>query len=209
MSGQTRARSGAAAGRGTDLNSDSTTHSTDGFANVGTMFGGKFYGSGRLIDKLLFQRLTERLVLCGLLVGAAFAIVMLLAEEEIIHVFTLKKSASRPLVVKDLHQVWPMLAVMQPVNSLVFVYDGLVYAAQRFYYVRNLMLSGLALVFVPVLSIGWSLHPSLYAIWLAKSVMNGWRLWGLAAEVHLRVLGDGGAAALALYRAPAGQGAFV
>jgi hypothetical protein len=36
--------------------------------------------------------------------------------------------------------VWPLLCAMQLVNSLVFVYDGLIFATQRWSYVRNVML---------------------------------------------------------------------
>ena len=40
----------------------------------------------------------------------------------------------------DLRSVWPLLCAMQLVNSLVFVYDGLIFATQRWTYVRNVML---------------------------------------------------------------------
>ena len=59
-------------------------------------------------------------------------------------------------------------------------------------YVRNVMVTGLALAYGSVL-VGAQLrgcfqtHDGLVAIWLAKSAMNVWRLAGLSAEIHFRV----------------------
>jgi Na+-driven multidrug efflux pump len=169
-----------------------TSYLVDGFANVGTMLGGKFFGSWTPLDKHRFHRMTERLIFCGGFIGAIFAITMLLLEEQIIHVFTLKDSASRVTVISYLHKAWPVLCVMQPVNSLVFVYDGLIYAVQRFKYVRNLMVSGLLFAYAHVLAITYVLGyletgNGLVCIWLAKSAMNLWRLGGLAVQIHLKL----------------------
>jgi len=111
-----------------------TSYITDGFANVGTIFGGRYYGRWRPLDKVLFRRMTERLVFCGLTVGLLFSVALLVARGPITRVFTLKNSGSKPLVLLYLGKVWPVLALMQPINSLVFVYDGLIYAVQRFRY---------------------------------------------------------------------------
>ena len=86
------------------------------------------------MDKVLFRRMTERLVFCGLTVGLLFSVALLVARGPITRVFTLKNSGSKPLVLLYLGKVWPVLALMQPINSLVFVYDGLIYAVQRFRY---------------------------------------------------------------------------
>ncbi len=78
--------------------------------------------------------------------------------------------------------------LLAPLDS----YDGLIYAVQRFRYVRNVMLSGLALAYASVL-VGAQLrgsfrtHEGLVAIWLAKAAMNCWRLAGLSTEIHLRL----------------------
>ena len=172
-----------------------TSYITDGFANVGTMIGGKYYGSSSwdILDHLLFQRLTERLLICGMMVGALFSILMLLLEDEIISIFTIKQSPKRGLVVAYVKRVWPLLSLMQPINSLVFVYDGLIYACQRFRYVRNVMVLGLAFVYTPVLLAFQGSHSlcgskwGIVAIWSAKAAMNVWRLVTLAVHIHLKV----------------------
>ena len=51
---------------------------------------------------------------------------------------------------------------LQPVNALVFVYDGLIYAVRAFGFLRN--------------ALAKSLSPSsLLAIWAAKAALNCWR----------------------------------
>jgi hypothetical protein len=53
--------------------------------------------------------------------------------------------------------VWHTLAYAQPLNALVFVYDGLIYAFQGFSFVRELMEVGVGFVFLPALAAaaGW------------------------------------------------------
>ena len=128
-----------------------------------------------------------------MMVGALFSILMLLLEDEIISIFTIKQSPKRGLVVAYVKRVWPLLSLMQPINSLVFVYDGLIYACQRFRYVRNVMVLGLAFVYTPVLLAFQGSHSlceskwGIVAIWSAKAAMNVWRLVALAVHIHLKV----------------------
>ena len=77
---------------------------------------------------------------------------------------------------------------MQLINSLVFVYDGLIYATKSFAFVRKLMLAGALLLFAPLLAGGWVLYRTLFAVWVAKAALNAWRCAGAVwlIEVHFR-----------------------
>mgnify|MGYP002877950466 CR=1 FL=1 len=161
---------------------------TDGIASVGTMVGGKLYGAGTPTSKQYFRILTRRLLLLGLAFGLGSVLFLTLFRGPIISIFTREGDASYGAILAFLDQVWPVLVAMQPINCFVFVYDGLIYALQRFTYIRNVMVSGFFLVFFPILAYGTYRTHSLLAIWLAKSALNVWRLMGLAGEIHVRVL---------------------
>ena len=47
--------------------------------------------------------------------------------------------------------VWPLISSMQIINSIVFVFDGLVFAAQAFRYARNVMVCAVLGWFLPML----------------------------------------------------------
>ena len=162
---------------------------TDGIASVGTMVGGKLYGEGTSVSKHFFGILTRRLLLLGLAFGLCSVLILTFLRDPIISIFTREGDASHRTILHFLRQVWPLLVAMQPVNCLIFVYDGLIYALQRFTYIRNVMASGFFLVFLPVLLYGTYSFHTLLAIWAAKAAFNVWRLAGLAGEVHVRVLG--------------------
>ena len=49
---------------------------------------------------------------------------------------------------------------LQPVNALVFVYDGLIYAVRAFGFLRNALLLGVCCTFAPALALAKSLSPS-------------------------------------------------
>lgn len=116
--------------------------------------------------------------------------------------------------------VWYLLSFSQPLNAALFVYDGLLYAAQvlilavplrsnafyyyasvsenstfsfcahavaidnthsrkqAFFFVRNLMLSGFFLVFLPLLAYAAYWKKSLSSVWIATAALNIWRTGG-------------------------------
>ena len=82
---------------------------------------------------------------------------------------------------RQLRGAWPLLAAMQLCNSLVFVYDGLLSAAQQFRFVRDLFLVGVLGLFAPALALVLAPHDgvpgagTLAGIWSAKAVLNVWR----------------------------------
>ena len=51
-------------------------------------------------------------------------------------------------------ETWRTLYLAQPLNALVFVYDGFMYAFQDFAYIRELMEVGVGYAFLP--SLAWT-----------------------------------------------------
>ena len=100
-------------------------------------------------------------------------------------VFTADAAAREMLATSG---VWTILVAAQPINAAVFVYDGFIYASHSFSYVRQVMIAGVGLVFLPTLYLANRPTATLCGIWTAKLALNAWRLVCLMARVHFWVL---------------------
>eukprot|EP00887_Chlorella_sp_A99_P006665 scaffold3.g6665.t1 len=109
------------------------------------------------------RRLVRRLVLVGLALGLATAAVLAAAARPIARLFTDSTDVEGQLA----GATWAVLTTSQPLNALVFVYDGLLYASQSFTFIRKNFVSGFFLVFMPILLAEWL---SLRALWAAALV---------------------------------------
>ena len=110
----------------------------------------------------------------------AFGIVFFLAQNWLISLFTQSQHTIDILR----YILWPLICVVQPLNSLVFVYDGLLYASQSFSYTRNVMLLGFFLVFCPLISVVQLFVQALWGVWIAKAALNMCRLLGGILHIH-------------------------
>lgn len=126
------------------------------------------------------QILCRRLLLSGLAIGTAFGIVFFLAQDWLISLFTRSQNTIDILR----HILWPLICIVQPLNSLVFVYDGLLYASQSFAYTRNIMLLGFCLVFCPFITVVQLFVQALWGVWIAKAAVNMCRLLGGIFRIH-------------------------
>jgi len=149
----------------------------DGFADVATMLGAKFLGQKAYASlKMTFNRL----IAMSLAVGVLFTVVFLVGQDAMIGLFTSSEST-----VSHLRALWPLLACMQSVNSLVFAYDGVIYATERYDLVRNIMIVGCLVWFVPALIAAYHWFHTLVAIWAVKAVLNAWRAGSAVWITHL------------------------
>ena len=120
----------------------------------------------------------------GSIAGLAFLAGFFLFESQLVALFTADEEVASLLRARG---VWRTLALAQPLNALVFVYDGLVYAFQDFAYARELMSTGVGYVFLPSLAFvaARGEDPTTLAdIWRCKVALNAWRLALLAARTH-------------------------
>jgi len=134
------------------------------------MVGARLLGAGKHKQVMI---LTRRLFFFAVMAGTACGSVLLLFQDSIIDSFTATDANDDTKTI--LRSVWMLTALMQPVNALVFVSDGLLFAHQAFGFIRNLMLIGVLGIFVPSLWLGYSTTDTLLALWIAKSLLSFWR----------------------------------
>ena len=90
-----------------------------------------------------------RLLGFGVAGGCAFLLALHAARDALIAAFTSDPEV-RAILVEA--RVWRVLALAQPLNASVFVYDGLAYAFQDFGFVREAFEVGVGFVFAPSLA---------------------------------------------------------
>ncbi|KAK3263912.1 hypothetical protein CYMTET_27316 [Cymbomonas tetramitiformis] len=155
-----------------------------GYADVGTMLGSRLLASTTEEAGRSMSRMTRRLLLLGVSTGLLAAGIFFGLRDSIIHVFAASADAEVSHVLRG---VWIILTALQPFNALVFVYDGLLYAAHSFVFVRNVFIIGVLGIFLPVL-ITADLHfHTLAAIWSAKVGLNLWRVGSSFFHINLQL----------------------
>jgi multidrug resistance protein, MATE family len=129
----------------------------DGFSNAGNAISGKLLGE-RNYNKLVVLR--NDLLKINVLIGSGLALVYVVFYLFIGDVFT-----EDPLVRDIFYSFFWIVIVMQPFNSVAFSYDGIFKGLGEAKVLRNTLLIGTFVVFVPILfGAGW-FYPSLYSIW--------------------------------------------
>ncbi|KAI8103968.1 hypothetical protein M9435_006494 [Picochlorum sp. BPE23] len=163
----------------------------DGFAAaaivLGSRLGGQAYNPARAADaKMHLQRLIIRVLSAGLITGVSAAIVFQVKADAIMGLFT--RNEKTLAILKN--GTWQLLSLVQPLNSLVFVYDGLMYASQSFTFIRNYFLVGFFVVFMPIIGLQISVWHTLWGVWMAKAFFNVWRCLGAAYLIHYVFLAE-------------------
>ena len=158
----------------------------DGFAAAAIVLGSRLGAHAHDPDlaqeaKSNLQKLITRVLGAGLVTGIIASIVFYTQSDAIMHLFT--EDARIIEILKD--KTWILLVAVQPINSLVFVYDGLMYASQSFVFIRNYFLLGFFIIFMPVIGLQLTIWKSLWAVWLSKAVFNVWRCLGAAYLIHV------------------------
>lgn len=135
--------------------------------------------------KEAFLFLSKRLLLSGIAIGSTYSILMCLFREKIARIFTKDEGAMAFLLSGP---AWPVVVAAQPLNSLVFISDGLIYAVKDFRGAFLSMFLSFAFGFLPVLGLfaGVVDKVGVFPIWLAKSVHNVGRLAGVSWFVWVR-----------------------
>jgi putative MATE family efflux protein len=133
-------------------------------------------------DRARARALATRTIGWSLVVGIAFAILFLALRDVLPEVFS-----SDPRVLGRARAVWPIFALMQPLNALVFALDGILIGAGDTRYLMWAMVPASAIGFAPLavasLVFGWGI----VGVWCAivglvvvRLVLNGRRFLGEA-----------------------------
>ncbi|EDQ90639.1 uncharacterized protein MONBRDRAFT_24224 [Monosiga brevicollis MX1] len=147
-----------------------TSYICDGFADVGTILGARCFGSN---DMTSLRSLATQLLCLGFGIGTTVLVILCAARAPIQELFT-----SDEETLARLRSTWWLLAGMQPINSLVFVFDGILYAVQAFAYKRNIVAAGGFLFYLPLILLAYFQWHGLFFVWLAYAALTLCRFAG-------------------------------
>ena len=146
--------------------------SIDALAIAAQSLIARFVGEGRRADA---WDVSVRLLQLGVVVGGAFFVLLLLTRSVVPGWFT-----TEPEVREAIESLWLVLAMMQPLAALVYVWDGIVMGAAAFGYLAwAMVVSGVAAValLVVVVPLDWGLPGVWWAIMLLNIVRAGTLGW--------------------------------
>lgn len=143
----------------------------DGYASAGNILAGKLYGAKRYQELI---KLSNKLIIYGILVGLGLAGIGFLFYEFIGSVFT-----KEPQVLEEFYKVFWLVLAMQPFCAVAFIFDGMFKGLGRMRFLRNVLLFSTLLVFVPTIFIMDFYNLKLYAVFTA------FFLWIIARGIPL------------------------
>ena len=134
----------------------------DGYASVGNIV------SGKLLGEKNYPKLWE---LSGKL--SKYSIIVALILTVICGIFYIQIGtlfSKEPAVLDAFYNIFWIVLLMQPINAVAFVFDGIFKGLAEAVTLRNLLLVATFLGFIPTLLIGDYFNLKLYAIWMAFTV---------------------------------------
>jgi putative MATE family efflux protein len=129
----------------------------DAVAIAGQVIVGRSLGAG---DAEEAYRAARRMIELAAAAGAGFAVVMLALTYVLPRAFT-----GDPAVIDQLHEIWPLFALVQPVNGAVFALDGILIGAGDTRFLMWGMLAASLLVFVPVALASLAFDLGIVGVW--------------------------------------------
>lgn len=115
----------------------------DGYANAGNALSGKIIGQG---DTNLLYRTGMRLVKISVGIGVALAMVYLVGYVFIVDFFTTDEHVKTIFI-----SFFWLVILSQPINAVAFALDGVFKGLGRAALLRNTLVVGTALVFIPII----------------------------------------------------------
>lgn len=149
----------------------------DGYSNAGNAI------SGRLLGAKDFNRLWKLgldLAKSMTIVSLILMVIYFLGYDKIANLFAPKQSEIQKLF----NNVFWVVIVMQPINAMAFLFDGIYKGLGEASRLRNLLLLATFIGFIPTLFILDALHLRLYAIWGAFFIWMLIRAGGLLYSFH-------------------------
>ena len=95
------------------------------------------------------------------------------------------------IVLDSFYSIFWIVILMQPLNAIAFVFDGLFKGLAEAVILRNTLLIATFLGFIPALLIGDYFGLKLYAVWIAFSVWMLLRMLILVVKFRKKYLTDG------------------
>jgi putative MATE family efflux protein len=140
----------------------------DAIAIAGQVIVGRMLGAG---DAERAYRAARRMIGWGVAAGALFALVMLALIDVLPRAFT-----GDPEVVARAREIWPLFALMQPLNGAVFALDGILIGAGDTRFLMWAMLAASLGVYAPVALGSLALGLGIAGVWAGLVALIGVRL---------------------------------
>lgn len=134
----------------------------DGYSSAGNILSGKLYGAKAYHSlEILGKQLTKY----GIYLGLVLALLSFVFYYPIGHIFIDNKE-----VLSKFYSIFWIVLLMQPINGIAFIFDGIFKGLGYMKYLRNVLLIATFVGFVPVLLLADYFHLELYGIWIAFTV---------------------------------------
>ncbi len=143
----------------------------DGYAAAGKIFGGRLYGAK---DFNQLNHLVKKLSLYGLIIGVFLMILGGIFYYPIGQIFTQEKEVLLPF-----YGVFFMVLLVQPLNAVAFILDGVFKGLGEMKFLRNLLLIATFVGFIPSLYLFQYLELKLVGVWIALAVWLLFRCLGM------------------------------
>jgi Na+-driven multidrug efflux pump len=131
----------------------------DGYANAGNAIGGKLLGEKAYLK---LWNLSKDISKYAVTIAIALGIICFVFYSEIGLIFNNDEA-----VLKLFESVFWMVLIMQPVNAIAFMFDGIFKGMGEAKYLRNVLLIATFLGFIPTLLIADYFQLKLQGIWIA------------------------------------------
>jgi putative MATE family efflux protein len=129
----------------------------DAVAIAGQVIVGRALGAGHAGEA---WEASVRMIAWSLAIGILIAVGMLALTDVLPQVFT-----SDPRVLNRLHAIWPIYALMQPMNAIVFALDGILIGAGDTRFLKWAMAFSALCVFVPIALVSLAAHWGIVGVW--------------------------------------------
>ena len=152
----------------------------DGYASVGNIVSGKLLGEK---DYKNLWKLSIDLTKYAVIIAGILSVVCFVFYKPIGQLFT-----KETIVLDSFYSIFWIVILMQPLNAVAFVFDGLFKGLAEAITLRNTLLVATFLGFIPALLIGDYFGLKLYAVWIAFSVWMFLRMLILVVKFRRKYL---------------------
>lgn len=155
----------------------------DGYAHAGTAISGKLLGAN---DRKGLVRLISRLLQIMVMIGLLLGIIYYLLNDFLAGFLT----SSIP-VQRIFKQLFWLVVIMQPINAIAFLFDGVYKGLGETKVLRNVLVGAVVFGFIPVLALFYKLDMGMLGIWLSFLVWMIFRAVGLYGHFRMRFIKQG------------------
>jgi Na+-driven multidrug efflux pump len=131
----------------------------DGYASAGNILAGKLYGA-KAYEKL--QNLGKQLTKYSIVLGLIIAAISFVLYYPIGRIFIEDQA-----VLDKFYSIFWIVLLMQPINGIAFIFDGIFKGMGYMKYLRNVLLIATFFGFLPVILIADYYQLELFGIWIA------------------------------------------